>query len=74
VLVPGRGQEDVEDFEYDILYEEDKRIWSANLPNGKYLVVCKSHKFKEVNEIVNVNVAKENYFELILQEKGKDVP
>jgi hypothetical protein len=37
-------------------------------------VVCKSHKFKEVNEIVNVNVAKENYFELMLQEKSKDVP
>lgn len=74
ILLPGRGQEEVEEFEYDILYEEDRRIWSASLPNGRYLIVVKSPKFKEINEIVTVNVAKDNYFELMLQEKSKEVP
>jgi len=74
VLLPAAKQDDLEDFEFDIIYDDDQKIWTAQLPDGTFLLTVKSNEFKEINETIVVKSGKENYFEIGLSSKNKDVP
>jgi hypothetical protein len=46
---PERDEDDLEEFEFDILYDSDKKLWTGTMVDGSYLITMKSHKFKEIN-------------------------
>lgn len=53
ILLPERDnkqqEEDVEDFEFDVLYDEEKQRWTSTLIGGTYLLTVRSKIFKELN-------------------------
>ena len=45
---------DLEEYEFDIIYDTSKSVWVSTLINGNYLVNVKSPGFKEVNQLLQI--------------------
>lgn len=48
VLLPAEGQ-DLEEFDFDILFDRNLGVWTATLVSGSYLITVKSPAHKEFN-------------------------
>jgi len=62
VLLPGREQQDLEDYDFDVLFNDTLKVWTATLVSGTFLVTVKSKHFKEFNQVVSVKYGKDNRF------------
>ena len=45
---------DLEEYEFDIVWNQDKNCWVTTLINGNYLIHVKAKGFKEINEIISI--------------------
>lgn len=50
ILLPERDRPDAdaEDFEFDVLYDNEKKLWTSTLISGTYMLVVKSKIYKEI--------------------------
>lgn len=55
---------ELEDYEFDILWDENKGAWVADLQRGNYLINMKAPGFKEVNQFLELNLD-ERFFKLL---------
>jgi aspartokinase-like uncharacterized kinase len=64
ILLPygENDQSDLEEFDFDILYDAVLEVWVSTLVAGTYLIVAKSREFKELNEVISVRLGDENHF------------
>jgi hypothetical protein len=46
---------ELEEYEYDIVWNTDKRLWVTTLINGTYLINVKAKGHKEINTVVKIN-------------------
>jgi len=51
VLLPDQKgqQQDLEEFDFDVLYDQQQKLWTSTLVSGTFLVTVKSKEFKEFN-------------------------
>ena len=54
ILLPDKNQEDEEEFEFDVLFDSDKGLWTSTLISGTYMLVVKSKLYKEIAQILKV--------------------
>lgn len=47
-------QMDMEDYEFDILWNKDKELWVTTLIDGNYLINVKAKGYKEINEVISI--------------------
>lgn len=45
---------DLEEYEFDILWNASKDLWVTTLMNGNYLINVKAKGFKEINEVIAI--------------------
>lgn len=50
---------ELEEYEYDVLFDESKGFWASTLPNGTYLLTVKSNIYKEINEVFSIKAGAE---------------
>lgn len=62
ILIPDRDgsrealdQMEMEEYEYDIVWSPEKRLWVTTLVNGNYLINVKAKGFKEINNVVRID-------------------
>lgn len=47
---------ELEEYEFDILWDEARKVWVAKLILGTYLINVKAKGYKELNEYVEVAI------------------
>lgn len=64
-LVKGEAAEfddmDLEEYEFDILWDEKKELWVTTIKNGSYLINAKIKGYKEINEYVEISGHEQDY-------------
>lgn len=45
---------DLEEYEFDILWNSEKEVWVTTLVNGNYLINVKAKGYKEINEVIAI--------------------
>lgn len=43
-----------EEYEFDILWDNSKQLWTTVLRNGAYLINAKAKGYKELNEYIEI--------------------
>ena len=76
VLLPSQEQDqsDMEEFDFDILFDKNLGLWSSTLVTGSYLITVKSKGFKEFNTVVPVKLGEDNSFDFELVPLNQKVP
>jgi hypothetical protein len=76
VLLPSvdQDQSNMEEFDFDILFDKNLGVWSSTLVTGSYLITVKSRAFKEFNTVVPVKLGEENEFDFELLPLNQNVP
>lgn len=46
---------ELEEYEYDIVWSQEKRLWVTTLTTGSYLINVKAKGFKEINSVIHIN-------------------
>jgi len=62
ILLPKRSKKgaesfedlDVEEYEFDIIYDQSKGVWVSSLRSGNYLINMRAKGFKELNQFVEI--------------------
>lgn len=56
-----KGQEDLEEYEFDILWNDHKKLWVAKLLNGKYLVTVRGNGYVEMNKQIEIKTGEREF-------------
>ena len=67
-------QMELEEYEFDIVWSEDKGLWVTTLMNGNYLINVRAKGYKEINEVVRINGAATTDYKYIMKDANKEVP
>jgi hypothetical protein len=51
----------LDDYEFEVLYDSEKGLWTADLFNGNYLINVKAPGYAEVNQYVEVRAGKRSF-------------
>jgi hypothetical protein len=51
----------MDDYEFDVLYDSEKRLWTADLFTGNYLINVKAPGYSETNQYVEVRPGKRHF-------------
>ena len=46
---------ELEEYEYDIVWSNEKRMWVTTLTTGTYLINVKAKGYKEINNVIQIN-------------------
>lgn len=76
LLIPtqeGHGSQledmDLEEYEFDIVWNKEKEVWVTTLINGDYLLNVKAKGFKEINQRIFISSENTEFeFEMISEE------
>ena len=54
---------ELEEYEYDIVWNQEKRLWVTTLVNGTYLINVRSKDYKEVNSVVKISPSTPSFYD-----------
>lgn len=59
---------ELEEYEFDIIWSQEKKLWVTTLIKGTYLINIKAKDFKEINEMIKIGPGSSIDYKYVMKE------